>query len=259
MKKIILSVSALILLALTVLALPALLPAGILGAALISYGPNINEFRKKLGNTVFSRNHYGSFARKNTKPINPRTSYQSAARAIVKYYSKAWKGLDQGVQLAFIQLAKNRPFKNRLAQLIHLTGEATYIALNANSEKAGGAGVATAPSQLLDIVEPLITFSAAAVHAGDVTLTFTPAISANQKLCVYSSGEVSPGKRYNSKWNLFGVEADTVTSPAIITTQYNARFGAVSAAGNKIFFQAEVVDPATGFVSQKINCSCITT
>jgi hypothetical protein len=254
------SVLSVLVLAVSIFALsPILFGVGFIGAALFTPSPIMGEIRKKAGSDVFSKNHYGNFIRKVVKPINPKSTYQTLQRGILKTCAKAWAGLTIGQRLSFSQLGKQRTFKNVLGGIIHLTGNATYNALNSMLLTIDEAAIDTAPAITLDNVASPTALSAAAVHAGAVTLTYAPAVDAAQSMAVYSSGEVSPGKNFNSKYNFLGVVVTANASPFALTSLYNAKFGAVSAAGNKIFFKVKLVDWATGFVSAPVTCDCITT
>jgi len=225
---------------------PMIFGVGFVSAIIFTPSPLMGEMRKKGGSVVFSRNHYSNFIRKLVKPINPRSSAQTAVRTSLKSLSQSWKGLTQARILAWNQLATQISKKNRLGQLIHLTGEALYIECNMNILQAGGTVISDAPpissNNLAGFDTPQF-----AITTGVITFEVDTALTSNQIVIFRSSGIVSNGKTFNSRFKTFDAETVGVTTPLTITTSWVATFGTAPVATNIVFFEARIVDKTTGF------------
>jgi hypothetical protein len=93
---------------------------------------------------------------------------------------------------------------------------------------------------------------------GSVTLTFTPAIVATEKVKLFASAALSGGKSFaKSELRLIGIMDSTSTSPFVATSLYTAKFGAVGTVGKKIFFATEEVKLTTGQAGRKVECSTV--
>jgi hypothetical protein len=225
--------------------------------ALIAYGPNIDQYRKKLGNTVFSVNHYGSFARKLVKPINPRSSYQTVVRNSLRSLAKSWGSLSQAKILGWNSFAIGFKFSNRLGQPIKLTGEATYIKLNRNIASVGGTTISTAPAISASNV-PVLAGVQITIASGAVSMIFAAGSVATNIVEVRSSGIVSSGRTYNSKFKTFTQFASNATSPQNMSADWVAMFGTAPVATDVVFFTYRVIDSLTGFATlyQKVRVVC---
>ncbi|GAH76569.1 unnamed protein product [marine sediment metagenome] len=58
--------------------------------ALIKYGVGIADASGSAGGVVFARNKSGAYIRNRTKPVNPKSTRQEAARAVVSYLAQRW-------------------------------------------------------------------------------------------------------------------------------------------------------------------------
>ena len=231
---------------------------GITLCALIAFGPDITDMRKKLGNAVYSKNHYGNFKRKLVKPINPRSPAQTDIRTKLKGLAQGFKGLTQAQILAWNALGKQILLKNRLGQPKKLTGEASYIAYNLNILAAGGNVIPNAPAISANVVA-IVSGVTIGMASGALTMAYTPGSVATNKVIVRSSGVVSPGKTYNSQFKTFHTFASNGTSPETMTSAWVAKFGTAPAAGAVIFFEYRVVDSLTGFTTLYEKVRIVTT
>ena len=114
--------------------------------ALIKFGGGIIEMRGSIAGNVFSRNRYGAYMRARTKPINPNSSRQDAIRAIVSEVSLRWFGsLTQLQRDAWGVFAANVPAKNKLGEVIYLSGFNQFVKSNIASLNAGLDGINEGP------------------------------------------------------------------------------------------------------------------
>ncbi|MBA7554416.1 hypothetical protein ES705_47036 [subsurface metagenome] len=115
--------------------------------ALIKFGGGIIEMRGSIAGNVFSRNRYGAYSRARTKPINRNTPLQDAIRAIVSVVSRAWfETASQDQRDAWGVFAANVPAKNKLGEVIYLSGFNQYVKSNVTSISAGLPAIQAAPT-----------------------------------------------------------------------------------------------------------------
>jgi hypothetical protein len=217
--------------------------------AIFTPSPIVGEIRKKAGSDVFSKNHYGPIIRKRVKPINPRSAAQTAIRSLLRGFAQGWKSLTQANILAWNALAKQITKKNSLGLSITLTGEAMFIENNLNISQVAGTPITTCPSLDDNKVENLSGVAITST-AGVLSMAFTSTTDATKKVIVRSSGKVSPGRTYNSKFKSFYVFVSNATSPQDLSSAFNALFGGALATGEVAFFEYRVVDSLTGFASR---------
>ena len=89
-------------------------------------------------------------------------------------------------------------------------------------------------------------------------MTFTPGTVATNIVEVRSSGIVSSGRTYNSKFKTFTQFASNATSPQDLSTAWVAMFGTAPVATDVVFFTYRVIDSLTGFATlyQKVRVVC---
>jgi len=80
---------------------------------------------------VFARNKSGNYIRNRTKPVNPKSPRQEAARTIVSYLADRWHADLSAVQRGLWETyAAAVAMKNKLGETIHLSGFNHYIRSN---------------------------------------------------------------------------------------------------------------------------------
>ncbi len=114
--------------------------------ALIKLGTLITDIRGSVGGVVFSRNRSGAIARQRTTPINPKTALQSAIRAILSFVSQLWRtGTTAAQKTDWATYAANVPAKNKLGEVIRLSGFNQFVKSNTVLKAAGIPEIAAAP------------------------------------------------------------------------------------------------------------------
>jgi hypothetical protein len=117
--------------------------------AKILFSAVVGDARKKAGGVVFSKSRFGSYIRKKTSPVQPRTTSQRGVRANFTANSKAWSGtLTSSQRLAYITLANANPVKDRFGNTQTLTGHQIFNKLNRNLHTIGQPLLTTAPTSL---------------------------------------------------------------------------------------------------------------
>jgi len=98
----------------------------------ITYGGGITDIRGSIGGTCFSRGAGGAIARARVKPVNPRSTLQTARRARTAYLATYWsKTLTEQQRDDWRAYAAGTTWTNKLGQTIEINGLAAFIRLNA--------------------------------------------------------------------------------------------------------------------------------
>ena len=114
---------------------------------LVKWGGGITDGRGSIGGTTFSRNRYGGYARARTKPVNPNSTRQAAIRSIISSVSQNWSSLlTEAQRLAWGVFAANVPAKNKLGEVINLSGFNQYVKSNTTAINAGLDAIADGPT-----------------------------------------------------------------------------------------------------------------
>jgi len=141
--------------------------------ALVKYGAGIVQMSGSIAGDVHARNRFGNYIRPRTKPVNPHSARQEAARAIVSFLAEYWHGdLNDTERNLWNVYAAAVAMKNRLGETVHLTGFNHFIRSNAAQLNMGEAVIGAAPDVLsLPEKDPDLVCSEEDI-AGQ-TLTFT--------------------------------------------------------------------------------------
>ena len=127
--------------------------------ALIKMGGGITDIRGSIGGTTFSRCAGGNYMRARTKPVNPRSTLQSARRARIGHLTKYWSNTLTAQQRAdWKAYAAGTSWQNKLGETIEINGLAAFIRVNALILLYSSTVLAAAPLAM--------------GHAGGVTFSF---------------------------------------------------------------------------------------
>ncbi len=115
-------------------ALLNLLPLSIIQTArfaLVKYGGGIVQMSGSLAGNTHARNRYGNYIRARTKPVNPNTARQQAIRGFMAVLTTRWaQTLTAAARTAWNLYGSNVAMKNRLGEVVHLTGFNHFIRSN---------------------------------------------------------------------------------------------------------------------------------
>lgn len=139
----------------------------------------------RLGATIASRNRYGAYLRAGTVPVNPSTDRQVAVRGYLQSLAINWNNaLTQLQRDAWEVYASNVSWRNRLGEMVHLTGLAHYIRSNSPRLLVGLARVDAAPAiQTIAIAEQELV-----VSGSEATQQFSVAYDDTQDWCDEDGG-----------------------------------------------------------------------
>jgi len=225
----------------------------------IKWGSLVVDGRNKIGGHVASKNRSGAYLRTKVTPVNPATSDQQFVRNNFTANTQAWKGLTAAQRLQFNSAVADFSRTDIFGDLRILSGFNLFCALNNNLRFIGESPITAPPVPAA--VPAFATFSAAVdVTAGTVTLTFTPAIAATEVVIVRATQGLSAGVYFvKSELRKYDLLTDADTSPHENSTEYEAKFGSISAAGTKVFFTMQNIVKASGLPGAITKASAIVT
>lgn len=223
----------------------------------MKFGAIVVDGRNKIGGHVASKNRAGAYLRTKVTPVNPQTSYQLAARAALTGFSQGWRGLTQAQRDSWNAAVGDYQRTDIFGDLKSPTGLNLFVRLNRELDLIGVASISVPP--LPSAVGAIVSTSvAAAAGAGTIVLTNDGAVPASTSIKVYATPAVSPGKSFvKSEYRCIGSFAAAEASPIDIQALYDARFGAVGTAGQKIFVKIVPVNATTGQVGQASQVSTV--
>lgn len=214
--------------------------------ASIQFGNIVVDMRGKVSGNVYSKNKGGAYSRVRVVPTNPQTSYQVARRSILTSLSQAWRGLTAANRTSWNNAVQNFRRVNRVGNAISLSGNALYVSLNKNLADVGIAANAAAPApESVDTVT--VSSFVADTTLQTLVLTLGGAVPANTSVKIFvtetlSAGIDSPGTKLRQLTYASASDGPGIT----MTSEYLARFGAIGAAGSKIFYELVPVNETTG-------------
>ena len=223
------------------------------------FGAFIVEGRNKIGDQVFSKNHWGAFVRNRIDTPLRQNAYTAIARGNLTTFSQAWATLAESQRIAWNDLAATISRTDAISNVYTLTGQTLFIGLNCNLLNIGSASITDPPVYSLptDLVNFTCFFN---TIAGRFRLTFESNVDdANSKVLVFASNQISPGIFYaNRQLRLIGSYDRNFNTELEIQTEYDIKYPG-SVPGLKSFLRVYPVDILTGITGIKFTGSCIST
>lgn len=216
--------------------------------ALIKFGQiGISEARGKVGGVVFLRTTAGAVMRQKVSPVQPRTVQQLAVRSTFSTIAQAWRGLTALQRAVWIENAPNVQHTNVFGDNMPLTGFGLFTRLNNNLVAATTATISDWPGQPdVQGYNPLTVV--ANTTAGTLVVDFTAATPATQKVVIYATPGISPGKTFvKSEYRQIGSKTDAFLTGTDIAAEFITVFGALPLVGEKVFIKFRPVHVASGF------------
>lgn len=199
--------------------------------ALIKFGAGIVQMSGSIAGDVHARNRFGNYTRPRTKPVNPKSSRQVAARILVMYLAEQWRDspMTDAIRAAWQTYADSVNWNNRLGEQVTLTGFNMFVQCNSARLTAGGSLITAAPATLgLPPGDPAFAVSGSAATQL-ISVVFDPLFDWN----IIDDGLMSVymGKPQPASRNFFGgpyrfmdaIEGDTAsppTSPQTMTAPF---------------------------------------
>jgi len=217
--------------------------------AKVTYGPIVGQASGSVGATVFSRNRYGTYARRRAIPTISTTVDAINAKARLSGASQAWGAITPEQRLAWVNWALANPITDVLGVQQALTGHAAFTGNYARMNRAGDTEledppVVGAPAALLTMTA---TFD---IGAGTSVVTFTPTpLGTDHRLWLQAAVVNSASINYvQNLLRLVHVSAKDLATDYDYQAVVEAKFGALQV-GQKVVLLASVFDGATGLLS----------
>ena len=208
--------------------------------ALIKFGGGVTQATGSIGGTTFARNRFGNYNRSRTKPVNPNTALQSAARARLAYFAEYWSSqLSADERGAWATYAAAVASLNRLGESVYLTGFNHFLRSNTTRLQGDGTVIDDGPT-VLTLPETDTTFACTFTATDQkVNVTFDDSLpwagEVGATMMVYMGQPQNATRNYfNGPWKYAGKLTSTSTSP----TALDAPFTVV--AGQKIWCYARI-------------------
>lgn len=224
----------------------------------IQWGALVTAGSGKLGGQVAARNAAGSYLRTKVTPVNPNTDAQVEARSRLAANSKAWGSLTQAQRDTFNSNAIDFNSKNVFGDNVRLSGINVHGRLNNNLLLIGESVLTSCPTPT-SIAGPT-TVGLVSTFTGDV-LTISPDLDVPVGYAgvVRATAPQSAGKKFvKSEFRVIDIAPEGSSGPYDIATAYEAKFGALPQAGEKVFVQIYLISKSTGIASNRVSGSAIT-
>ena len=110
--------------------------------ALVKFGAGIVDMRGSIAGVVHARNRFGNYTRPRTKPVNPQSQRQTAARIIMAFLAEQWREapMTEAIRTAWQTYADSVNWNNKLGEQVTLTGFNMFIRGNAALQAIASAG-----------------------------------------------------------------------------------------------------------------------
>lgn len=211
--------------------------------AKIKFGMFMTDARGKVGGQVFSKNRSGAYVRTKVTPVNPRTMFQQANRAILGGLSSSWSGLTEAQRNLWNSVVEDWQKTNVFGDLAKPTGKNLFTGLNS-------VRLSMFPS--LQVLEtpphkgkvPVVSAIEGVIDIAGEKFEIEPRGSFVQgtKFQVRATAPVSAGTSYvKNRLRVIDEAFDLQSNNMLeIFEFYVSRFG-TPAVGDKIFFEVSVV------------------
>jgi len=198
--------------------------------ALVKFGGGIIQMSGSIAGNTFARNRYGNYVRARTKPINPISTAQQAVRTAIGQLTARWgQTLSAAQRTAWGLYASSVAMKNKLGEVVYLSGFNHYIRSNAWLKRVGAPSVDDGPV-IFELPEKDATF---AITASEATQQITYAYNAALDWASETGGylQLFQGSPQNPQRNFFagpwrsnsmvtGVDAAPPASPKIQAVEF---------------------------------------
>jgi len=200
--------------------------------ALVQYGAGVVQFSGSIAGDTHARNRFGNYIRPRTKPVDPKSARQMAARLLVIMLAEQWREdpMTDVIRGVWDTYAAAVAMQNRLGQEVRLTGFNHFIRSNCARIAAGLELVTAGPTNLgLPSADP--TFEVAASEAsGELSVTFDntkpwgdedeAALSVEMHIPQSASRNFFGGPWRNAG-AILGVTGTPPTSPAVLDAPFS--------------------------------------
>jgi len=225
--------------------------------ATVKFGGGVTAMSGSIAGSTFAKNRFGFYIRPRTKPVNPNSSYQSAVRQYMKYFTERWHDtLSSTQRTAWATYAAAVPTKNRLGETVYLTGFNWYLAVNISRYVAQNSKCDDGPVTLT-LVESDPGFAVAAYASTQkLVFTLTDALPWREIVAAVMSvfqgrPQVATRNFFNGPWRYAG----NFPGNAVAPYEQTAPFTLI--AGQKVWVYGRIVTgPTDSRISAPMYASC---
>jgi len=221
------------------------------------YSSFLDEASGKIGSVVASTGRGGAYLRARVVPFNPRSVDQVTARARLTTFAQGWSALTENQRTQWNAAVDGWKSTDVFGMKVTPSGINLYVALNTNLAIIGVAAISVPPA--ITAVPVLTSLAATQVHAGATAIQFAPSpLTAGAAYVIAASAPMSAGRNFaKGSYRFIKHIAAGVTTPQVITTEYNAKFGGPGTAGQKVFVKVYGVDIVTGRKGAEVTCVAV--
>lgn len=194
--------------------------------ALVKMGGGVVQMSGSIAGNTFARNRSGNYVRARTTPVNPNTVQQGKVRTSLSYLTEAWaSSLSPTERISWATYAAAVQMKNRLGEVINLTGFNQFVRSNAEFYRHNATVTKPAPTTLA-LPEKDIAFAVTGSVATQLlSVAFTTgsdwAIEVGSAMMVYMGQPRQKTRNFfNGPWQyagqILGGSAPAPTNPTTI-------------------------------------------
>jgi len=213
---------------------------------LIKTGGGVTQITGSIAGNTFFRNRSGSVMRTRTVPTNTRTAIQVISRELLSKLDSAWYTTLTATQRESWSLyARNVSMKNKLGEVVNLTGQLHFIRSNQARMTAGLPLIGTAPSSPYALAEqdPLfLPYASSSIQLIAFYFnTLLPWVSENSAGMIVHVGKPINKTRnyYNGPWKFLGCILGSAGTPPS-SPSYLESLPCTIAPGQKVFFKVQI-------------------
>jgi hypothetical protein len=161
-------------------------------------------------------------------------------------FAQGWRSLTEEQRAAWIGAVSDYLKTNVFGDSVKPTGSTLYQRLNNNLSIIGVAAILVPPLPAAVGVVTVVSLAVAA-GAGTMSLVLEGAVPADTKVKVWATAPQSAGKSFvKSEFRLISILAAAAATPVNLKAAYEAKFGSVGLAGQKVFVKVVAVNSTTG-------------
>lgn len=207
-----------------------------------------------MGAVTASHNRAGQYLRARRSPVQPvGTGRRAVVRSNFGAAAAQYASLDASQQAAWAAYASGYPYTDSLGQVVVLTGQQMFIAINSQLYNCGQVTMTAPPVNNVVAAPAFSAFSF--TGAGVLTLTLVPSGTASDFICIAFSKPQSSGRGFcKTFWQQLVVPGDSVGA-ATYGPDYVAQFG-LPPVGSRVFYRLTPVNqygvagvPVIGFIT----------
>lgn len=213
----------------------------------VKWGSIIVNGTGTLGGHVYSRNHYGPFARTKVNPANPSTIYQQGIRTIFLNVQQSWRTLTTSEQNAWSAASIDYPKTNSFGSVYYLSGYNLFISLNLPFWFQFGSVMTTPPTKLVPTSSCDGTLNMD-FGTGTFKIDFTsPPNETDVVIKSFATRPLSAGITYvSTELRFIGEQAASGTPNIALYVNWLAKFVVPPVSGQKVFVKLVPVNNVTG-------------